>query len=137
MQICVSKGSVKLHDEGPLVQGDFQYQYLKYIFDDFTLTRRVPDNCCQIGDDVVLIENFVKKIDKSEFIIGRHFSCLTDLFVNPCRSKSVGIYRASDLSGLHVYPIEMVRCKCMCLPLLDRRNTFAIIPLLHNILNND
>ena len=129
------RGPSNLHYCGPLVLGNFKCQYNAFHFENFTLTNATPDNCCQINDEIILVENFAEKNDGSIYIIGRMFVNSLNLFTEPCPSMDIGIFLVKNLSALLVWPIHTAVNKCMCLPLHDCTDQFAIIPLLHTFTN--
>lgn len=121
------------HMDGPVLFASWKSQFRKRSFKDFVLSNQIPNNCCKIKNDIVIVENLVKTNSGSEIIVGRKFLNCSDLSIQPCLSSTIGIYMASNLSALIVWPINEDIIKCMCLPLHDDENTFSIIPLLHSV----
>lgn len=121
----------RCHTNGPLVMGCRNPQYLRYYCDDFMLSTQIPDNCCQIDDDIVEISNFATMKNVGTVVIGKKFSVKEDLFKNPCSSSSLDIYRVKDLSNFQVWPVDQIRNKYVKVPLKTMKNYYAVVPLLH------
>lgn len=125
------------HANGPVVMSNWRRQFRKHVFEHFTLTNEILNNCCIINKDVIVIENFVVMCSGSVVVVGRKFLNLTDLFETPCASSAIQIFKAQNVSCLKCWEIEKRMMKCMCLPLHDCKDAYAILPLLHSVLNND
>lgn len=101
------------------------------------LSNEVPNNCCNINGDIVMVANFVKMSDGSMNIVGRKYLTLNDLFDEPCASSNMGIYIANNLSALCAWDLKDSIIKCMCLPLHNDKDGHAILPLSHTVPTND
>lgn len=115
----------------------FVTQYSKCQFKNFFLTITVPDNCCMINNDFVVIENFVEDREKKVFAVGRRYMNRSNFFHVPCPSSILKIFSVHKLSSLMFWEIDKVTSKCMRLPVHDSKNAFVVIPLLHTSLEND
>ena len=70
------------------------------------------------------------------YVVCKSFVGLTDLFVYPLQSSSIGIYEASDVQKQNfVVPVFDVTGKCVFLPRNPLQKSLypcALIPLLHS-----
>jgi hypothetical protein len=109
-------------------------QFRKLKTDKFFLSQNgAADNCAVVhGLGPVLIRNILKSSDDDVHVVCQQFAAVTDLFDYPLPSRSIDIYKASDMCAVPVVvAISDITCKCVCLPCQGQFNTFAILPLIH------
>jgi len=64
-----------IHSKGPLLHDYNDPQYSKIFFENCILTTEIPNNCCILKDNsIVLISNFATSVCGSVYIIGKKFS---------------------------------------------------------------
>lgn len=122
---------------GPVTNNTYVYQYSKYHFKRFFLTINVPDNCCRIGNDYVVVENFVENREGDVSVIGRKYLELEDFYDTPCSSSILNIYAVRRLSNLTSWKVTNVTSKWMLLPIHNIKDSFVAVPLLHTSLEDD
>lgn len=101
-------------------------QFLKDIFEHFSIATTTGDNCVLVNGDIGLVQNILRD-DRTgeEYIIFRKFLTLLSLFSSPLDSKDIGIYKAR-----HVQLRDQVH---HLLDILIPMGTYwAATPLLHS-----
>ncbi len=132
------------HNDGPVLKklnGD-EKQYRQVNFKNFVLCATKRDNCAAKGDNcellegnlVVIIENFIE-IGSKQFIIGRAFESLTNLYPEPFYSPGLDIYKCENLSGtLQQWPIEKVLFKVYLMP-IPNFSSFCSLSIRRHVAN--
>ena len=120
------------HFNGPLIALCGNPQYSQITFKGVTYSTSVPNNCCLIESDNVMIENFATDRMRKLRVIGRKYVHNNDLYTTPCKSSLLGIYESKVLSSkLYSWPVESIKNKYVRIPVPRKKSTFALIPLLH------
>lgn len=116
----------------PFTECDCEPQYTGWKMTNFILKLNMADNCVKmVNNDIVLIENIAtSKSDNEVVIIGRKFLGLTNFFDKPCFSQLLGIHKATTLSHLKSWKLNLVKEKMMRLPMINGKFS-VILPLLH------
>lgn len=97
--------------------------------------QRVKKNkCCQLSTgEIIVVENIAYCSNKNgHVILGRQFLDKQDLYLAPCSSSLLGIYRYSvnKLSMLNIWDIDRIAQK-MFLYKIPNCDSFAVFPLIH------
>lgn len=119
------------HQNGPAPHSDGGdlHQFKVLSMDGFTVKTSKRDSCIKVGDEVVLVENFI--IDgEVEYIAGREYRSKDPFFVYPFDSRALGIFKVSNLATSVKYFLmgDNVQ-KYIRLPYY---NDFVVVPLLHS-----
>lgn len=96
---------IQPHKKGPLLPGCSTPQYLKYKFYNFIIVAKNKNNkCCLLSSgEIVIVENIVYYSNQNCYvIIGRQCLKQQNLFLEPCSSSVLGIYRVNELSVLNM-----------------------------------
>ena len=118
MIILKKKSEVQMNT--PLVNSCSKSQINKITFKNLTFTTSTPDNCCQVGTDVILIKKFDTDAKRNVNVI------------IPCESSLLGTYKVTSLSPkLEKWPIKNIAAKYFRIPLHEDRTKFAVIPLIN------
>lgn len=113
---------------GILPEGCSGPQHMAINYDNFMLTIKHPNNCCVLSDGkIVIIRNICHK-DSEAVIVGKSFLKKDDLYVIPCPSSLLGIYKVDRLSELECWSINLVKNKCIN---FEHEGENIIFPLLH------
>ena len=122
----------KEHSRGPTLFA-FGTQFQNANFPNFILTLESPNNVCSLVDgSIVIVSNFIKVRENEkteEFLIGKKFLDVSDLYEIPCKSSRLGIYKASSLSPLLIWPLNCIKNKCIS---FNINNICNIFPLHHS-----
>lgn len=119
------------HFNGPLMKDSCGIQYKVYKFENFVLNLKSSDNCCKIGNDIVLIKNFIAVSNEEIKIVGCRFEMVEELYEYPCKSSILNIFKVKKLSRFIIYDLKDISMKFVRLPFLKEKNCYAIFPLLH------
>lgn len=124
----ISHIPVKEHNAGPLVGNVHDPQFQEYVFTNFKLKTKHPDNCCRLKNgSIIVVQNFAT--NKNEIVIvGRAFKSCNDFFTKPCSSSCVGIYEVDDVGSLNFWPVSEVDSKYVKFIF---ENRFVVMPLIH------
>lgn len=134
----IENGKIILHkikkNSDNLPQGCTE-EYEAVKFSSFTLKSKFPNNCCYIGEIVIIVEHIGIKND-TPVIIARKFINPQKIPNYPVESEKYGITMVSKLGEQSIWPIQFVDRKGFLIPLLSRgiaTNTcYYVFPLLHS-----
>nr|XP_018911956.1 PREDICTED: uncharacterized protein LOC109040458 isoform X1 [Bemisia tabaci] len=121
------------HSQGPLLPGCSDPQYKSIKLSDFTMSRQMPDNCCLLkNDSVVLADNFAWSDEYNEMvIIGKRYLRKENLYETPhLQSSDLNIFKVERLSKRQMWRTSDIKAKCARFPLDEV--TSAVFPLLHS-----
>lgn len=118
-----------LHSGGPLISSlGHGEQYRKLITEKYTLTSRPGDNCFQVLDDIVILENIIK-MDKETYVIFRKFSRKESFGQYPFPTETIGAYTVWGLGmTVSVAKLHHIGQKYILYPEKDQ---FVAMPMLH------
>lgn len=88
------------HNRGPMTDDCCSPQFSKLKLSKFSLTCKIVNKCCKIGQDIVLIKNFATFPNGEPAVIGKKFLDIDNFFINPCVSSELEIYKVKKLSNL-------------------------------------
>lgn len=92
--------------------------------------RREADRYCSLIDGSIIYVCNIASLNGETVIIGPQFKMMEDVYISPCHSSLIGIYRVHNLSSLQVWGVKNIRSKIFIIP--DKTNDTKIaIPLLH------
>lgn len=114
-----------------LIPGTSNPQYLGWKMTNFNFKMNTSDNCVKLRNgEIVLIENIATSMSTNEIvIIGRSYEKLEDLFLIPCKSSLVNIFKCSLLDLLNYWPINHIEEKLIRLTLDNEK--YAIMPFIN------
>lgn len=118
-----------IHRSGPILEAaETQFGALKTAH--WIVTVKEPDNCCKVGETVVIVNNFVNNSKCNRMmVVGKRYLSTTDIYDKPCCSSVFGSVLVSNLSSnLEMWPVSEITTKCLRIPF---REGFAVFPLLH------
>ena len=121
------------HFDGPVPLGyEGARQYSQLWRGGIFLSLDVRDNCVAQDDMLPALIRNILLIADQYFIVCESFGVVSDLFDDPLPSSSLAIFKASVPSrNLKVLPVTEAILKCVCLPLPNDPEKFAVFPLLH------
>lgn len=107
----------KEHTNGPLLSHFLSFhQYKNVYYADYFFSIVAPDNICRVNNDIIQIQNIVKK-NADIFLIGRKFIKCIDFFKQPCPSSLLGICVVDKLEERLLYwPLKKLTNKCLLFP---------------------
>jgi hypothetical protein len=107
------------HDSGPLLPNMIRSlkQYKELHFGPWYLSCKIPNNCVYLKDSsVILIENIVSN-ETGDFICGRRYRQLNNIYDYPIPSSSYEFFRVGSLSdSLECCPLINIKCKVVRVP---------------------
>lgn len=129
------------HEDGPLIANCCNPQYKLVVFKQFKIIAGdLKNNYCSVKSsehdiDIIRVHNiaFNKSIN-AYVIIGRYFTVKQDLYLVPCLSSLLEIFKVGGLSNeLVMWPLNNIYKKyfVFAIPGKDDNNWSAAIPLLH------
>ncbi|KAJ8044055.1 hypothetical protein HOLleu_11408 [Holothuria leucospilota] len=119
----------KMHHAGPNIPGIKVVSMWKEIqMKKFKTNISKGNNCVQIGNEIVLVRNFITSTQGS-FVLYQKFKERRDFFQYPLDSSQLGIVLVSNLSDDMQYaPVEKISEKLVLLPF---KTSFLAVPMLH------
>lgn len=117
------------HDAAVTPAGCMNPQYKAVKFHSFTVTPKAANNCCKVGNAIVLVDAIAHSSqDESPCIVGRHFLEVKPLYTQPFDSTRLSIAVVDGLSNVQCWSITDIQNKLVILPYHDK---FVVVPLLH------
>ncbi|XP_011859716.1 PREDICTED: uncharacterized protein LOC105557157 isoform X1 [Vollenhovia emeryi] len=109
--------------------------YLSATCSNITLNCSLEkDRCCGLLDNsIIKMEIIAFSENEGEyFVIGKKYNTITDFYMKPCPSSTVGIYVVSDLAKeMERWPLSLVQNKYVKFP-LDCSEKFLVLSLLNS-----
>ena len=125
-----------VHNNGRMLNGLLGQQFSKVCFKELRLSCRSPNNCVVMKNgEVVLIENFVEKIDGQVYFLGKKFLNSETLYdFNGLDSKFLGTQIVHSLSlNIECWNLKSISAKALKIPIIHNTipNCFGIATLLN------
>jgi hypothetical protein len=102
------------HTNGPLLNNcsDFQFSTLLFKNKTFKIQTKANNICGLTSGKIVIIENIIcSKINNESYIIGKEFLEMKPLYIKPCLSSHLGIYKVSNLSIRKMFSLNNIITK--------------------------
>ena len=81
---------------------------------------------------VIVQINEIATMSKKVVVVGQQFSKIDNLYIIPCPSSLVGVYKVSELSSkVELWQIDEIDKKVLMIPLKTEGNCYAAMSLLH------
>lgn len=123
------------HNNGPLPSGiDLAKwkQYERVLCTGYLLNvKNMADRCIMLEDETVAVISNILHNGLDVKVVGKKFQKKEDLYLLPCPSSKLGIFKVNNLSkGLEIWALNDGVKKCFKIP--HGPNELAIFPLLHS-----
>jgi len=111
-------------------------QFSQILLSNMFLASNKRDSCVILADGPIAVINNILLKDDDIIIVYKTFGISDSLFDYPLQSKSLGIFKVSNLGDtLHCAKLSSIVQKCLLLPcddMTDNRScSHAVLPLLH------
>lgn len=131
------------HHHGSIPKGfenAYQFVQLKYGHFLININRSAADCCVVIKGIGPVLTGNVLRVNGSVHIVCHPLLGLTDLFMYPLPSSSIGIYKATGLSKhaiATVVAVSDIVCKCICIPCDPQKTMYpgALFLLNHSLVD--
>lgn len=121
---------VKLHCDGPLIQGSIAPEFKSIVFPNFKLSCNLRDSCCALKDgSVIEIKNFDFSLESNDnVVIGLEYMEKSDFFDIPVSSSLLNIICVNNLGETKFWSVKEISHKLVRVPY---NHGFIVFPLVH------
>lgn len=112
--------------------GRFSKSYTSVRFCNFTLSDKLPDNCCYLLDNTVFWIELISELPSGEIVfVGKKFDSYDSIPSYPFDSKIIHCYVVKHLENVENFiKINEIKRKAFLMPY--KNDTFIVQPLLHS-----
>jgi hypothetical protein len=122
------------HSDGPLIDGVCGTQYHVAIFQSFTISTKIPDNCVYMSETcIVVIRNVITDLLGKTMIIGQEYLEPEDYYKFPVPSSAIYeylVHHAKLSPVIRAWDASRIKWKAVRMPTCSKEESFFVLPLM-------